>query len=94
MSKKKLVELYVEEEELLFTAAAQIQLGYSCRRTEGDGERGLSGLDVGYNVDSSTFSMSISELIREDERGFRNYSLRRYVQNYIKNWWTGLGQDW
>ena len=71
----------------MFTAAAQIQLQLSEDSIEGDKERGLSGLDVGYNVDSSTVSMSISELIREDER-MRGISetIRGYVQNYIKNW--------
>jgi len=38
----------------------QLKSNYSCRITEGDEERGLSGLDVGYiNVDSSTVSVSI-----------------------------------
>ena len=74
MLKKKLAELYFEEEELLFTAAAQIQLQLSEDRRRRRRKRGLSGLDVGYNVDSSTVSMSISKLIREDERSFRNYT--------------------
>jgi len=79
MSKKKLVELYVEEEQLLFTAAAQIQLQLSEDRRRWRKRSIWTRCWLQRRQFYGRYEHLIYELIREDERGFSNYTSSRTI---------------